>query len=560
MPPPAQPQHPGRPPYQPHPQQRMMPQYPMQPAVMKPQRAPWWQREGVVSKLLVVAGGAITLIGVVMLLVIAARAGLLNPQVRVIGGGVLSAVLIAAGLRVHGRPGGSIGGTALAGTGIAGLFIITVAMTSFYEWIPSAAGLALAGGIAAAAGVLAVQWRSELLAVAVTVAVAVLAPVLTGGVTLALVCFLIILQAAGVWPERICNWHFLGLVRTLPAVIAGVLFFTDAQSLTSLTPALAIAGIALASLVISAGADDELHAATFAVAVLPVAAQLSYLDRSIAIVAGGLTAAVLAAVAFLVPQLGIVRRVTVGGVAATLAIESAFAFTEGSWLPVLLLVPGVLVSAVALSTKSAVSTIIGLAFGAIGGAAYLTFAGPAALTFAGRADADLSYATMLGGALLAGWAVLTALALVRTTSQVTPTVAAVGAGIVGLYGATAAFVSFGAAVGGTEGFRSAHLGVTVLWISVAMVLLALGIRLPRYGAATLGAGLLLTGCGVAKLFLFDLQALGGATRAIAFIVVGLVLLFAGSRYAQAYARMRSEGQHSQQSGQPQPPASPMPQH
>lgn len=538
-----------------------VPSYPAQPPVMKPRRAPWWQREGVVSKLLVVAGGVITLVGVVMLLVIAARAGLLNPQVRVGGGAILSGGLIAAALRVHGRPGGSIGGTALAGTGIAGLFIVTVAMTSFYHWIPSTAGLATAGVIAAGAGALAVRWRTEVLAIAVTVAVAALAPVLTGGVTLALVWFLIILQSAGVWPERLCGWRFLGLARTLPAVAATIGYVADARTIsstTSLTPALAVAGLALASLVISVGEDDELHAAGFAVGVLPIAAQLSVLDRPAAIVTGAVTAAVLAGTAFVLPQLGMVRRFTLGGVAGILAIESAFAFTHGSWLPVLLLLPGLLVTAVAASSKSLVTTVFGLVFGVVGGAAYVWFANPAALAFAGRADSDLSHATMTGGALLAVWATLAAQALVGSSLQVRPTVAAAVAGVIGLYGATAAFVSFGSATAGTPGFRTAHLGVTVLWVSVAMFLLGLGIRLPRYGAASLGAGLLLTGCSIAKLFLFDLQAMGGATRAVTFIAVGLVLLFAGSRYAQAYARMRN-GSRSEQRDQPQPPAAPMPQ-
>lgn len=292
---------------------------------------------------------------------------------------------------------------------------------------------------------------------------------------------------------------------------------------------------------------------------LPIAAQLSFLDRPAAIVTGGLTAAVLAGAAFALPQLGMARRCTLGGVAGILAVESAFAFTHGSWLPVLLLVPGLLVTAIAASSKSTVTTAFGLVLGAVGGAAYVYFANPAALTFAGRADHELSHATMLGGALLAVWAVLAAEALVRSALRVRPTIAAAGAGVVGLYGATAAFVSFGSATAGTAGFRTAHLGVTVLWVSVAMVLLGLGIRLPRYGAASLGAGLLLTGCSIAKLFLFDLQAMGGATRAVTFIAVGLVLLFAGSRYAQAYARMRSGGQRTEQHDQSQPPAAPMPQ-
>ncbi len=535
----------------------VLPPYPVRPPVMKPRKAPWWQREGVVSKLLVVAGGAITLIGVVMLLVIAARAGLLNPQVRVGGGAALSVALIAAGLRMHGRPGGSIGGTALAGTGIAGLFIVTVAMTSFYHWIPALGGLALAGVIAGAAGALAVRWRSELLAVAVTVAVAALAPVLTDGVTIGLVWFLVILQAAGICPERLRGWCYLGLVRTLPVVAFALAYITDVQSASLLPAALVIAGLGVLSLVVSVGKDVELHVAAFVTAMVPIVAQLGHLDRPIAILTGGVTAAVMAAAAFAVPQLGTVRRIALGGVAGVLAIESAFVFTHGSWLPVLVLLPGLLVTAVAATSKSIVTTVFGLTFGVVGGAAYTYFASPAALSYSGRADADLSFATMVGGVVLATWAVLAAQSLVGS-AQVRPTIAATGAGVVGLYGATAAFVSFGSSVAGTDGFHTAHLGVTILWVSVAMFLMGLGIHLPRYGAAALAAGLLLTGCSIAKLFLFDLSTLGGATRAAAFIVVGLVLLFAGSRYAQAYARMRAG--HGKRDTRNQPPAAPIAMH
>ncbi len=53
-------------------------------------RQPWWQRDGVISRLLAAAGVAVTLIGVVMLLVLAAQAGFFGPPLRVLGGALLS--------------------------------------------------------------------------------------------------------------------------------------------------------------------------------------------------------------------------------------------------------------------------------------------------------------------------------------------------------------------------------------------------------------------------------------------------------------------------------------
>lgn len=518
---------------------------PVAPYAMMPRKAPWWQREGVVSKLLVLTGGAITLIGVVMLLVIAAQAGLLSPHLRVAGGALLSAGLIAAGMRIHNRPGGSIGAVALAGTGIAGLFIVTVAMSSFYEWVPGLGGLALAGAIAAAAGALAVQWRTELLAICVTVAVAALAPVLTSGVTVSLVWFMVILQAAGLVPERVRDWHYLGFVRTLPAVFVVIAYAAQVRSVESLPAVLTVLGLSAASLIVSRGTDDELHSGAFVVGALPVAVQLSYLDRPVAVIAGGAVAIALAAIAGLMPSLGAFRRVTLGGVAICVGMEACFTFTHGSWLPVLLLVPGLFVTAAAASLRSLLLTLAGLVLGVVGGAAYLGFADPASLASSGLADAHLSYATMLGGLLLAAWAGAAGLALVRSGLKVPPTVAAVAAGVVGLYGATAAIISFGSSVGATEGFHSAHLGVTVVWVSAAMSLMAFGLCFPRYAASSLAGGLLLAGCAIGKLVLFDLQEMSGATRAVTFIVVGLVLLFAGSRYAQAFARVRGEARQNQ---------------
>lgn len=387
---------------------------PAAPYPMMPRKAPWWQREGVVSKLLVLTGGAITLIGVVMLLVIAAQAGLLSPQLRVAGGALLSVLLVAGGMRIHSRPGGTIGGVALAGTGIAGLFIVTVAITSFYEWIPALGGLALAGAVAAAAGALAVRWRSELLAICVTVAVAALAPVLTEGVTVSLVWFMVILQAAGLVPERLRNWHFLGLVRTVPAVFVAVAYAAEVQSIASLPAVLTVVALAVVTLVLSTGQDDELHSAAFVVGALPVFVQLTYLDRPAALITGGALAVALAAIAVVLRSLGVWRRGAVGAVAICVGMQACFTFTHGSWLPVLLLVPGLVVTAAAVSTRSLLATVAGVFLGVVGGAAYIGFADPASLASSGLADANLSFATMVGGLLLAAWAVVLAPALVRS--------------------------------------------------------------------------------------------------------------------------------------------------
>ena len=49
-------------------------------------------------------------------------------------------------------------------------------------------------------------------------------------------------------------------------------------------------------------------------------------------------------------------------------------------------------------------------------------------------------------------------------------------------------------------------------------------------------GLVLVGAAVVKLVLFDLAALDGLARVIAFLAAGLLLLLAGTRYARLVAR------------------------
>jgi uncharacterized membrane protein len=70
-------------------------------------------------------------------------------------------------------------------------------------------------------------------------------------------------------------------------------------------------------------------------------------------------------------------------------------------------------------------------------------------------------------------------------------------------------------------------------------LLLHGLEHARDADLTLRTGLLLAGISVAKLFLFDLAALSGLVRSVAFIVTGLLLLATGSRYAKAWERRRA---------------------
>ncbi len=119
------------------------------------------QESGWIGKLLAVAGVAVTLVGVVLLLVLAAKAGLLRPEIRVAGGMALSVALVGVGVRLRGRPGGRIGAIALAATGIAAAYLDVIAITTIYGWVPAPVGLVIAAVVGAAGLTLARRWDSQ---------------------------------------------------------------------------------------------------------------------------------------------------------------------------------------------------------------------------------------------------------------------------------------------------------------------------------------------------------------------------------------------------------------
>jgi uncharacterized membrane protein len=108
----------------------------------------------------------------------------------------------------------------------------------------------------------------------------------------------------------------------------------------------------------------------------------------------------------------------------------------------------------------------------------------------------------------------------------------VPAGLLALYGSTAALLAVGLLVSpDRDGFLLGHVLVTVSWTVGALVLLLRGIDAVPMRVA----GLSLVVAALAKLVLFDLSSLDGMARVAAFLVAGLVLLAAGTRYAKLVA-------------------------
>ncbi|MEU3009406.1 DUF2339 domain-containing protein [Nocardia asteroides] len=542
-------------------------------------KTPWWQREGVISRALAVAGVGVTLIGVLMLLVLAAQAGFFGPVARVIAGGVFSLGLVGAGWRVFGRPGGRVGGIALVATGIAGVYLDVVAVTGYYHWVAPGIGLAVALLVALAGVGIAMRWQSQPLAAGVVLGAAVLSPVLT--TELMLLGFLVVLQAAGVPVQMRREWPVLHVARTLPVVLAALIMI----ALSALSSALegdevatrggvlaaalacAVVGLVGALLVVRRHQGDITASVTVALTALPVFAAALLFDHAVTAAITGAQAAVLLGIAAtallpgatdhasttaarpvpaLADRLRIPRHTALvaaltGAVALLLTCASATG-GEPHLLPSALFAVALAFLAVAATTRTTAAAFFGLAFALLGGLVTLAIASPETLAQHELADRRLDLAAALAAVLGLGVAAMVAWTvprLPRRTDQALVTGVWIAVSVAGLYYVLVLSVSLGVTLGGADGFIIGHSVATIVWMVAATATLFYGLRrlsqAPAVAKVCLVSGLLVAAAALAKLFLFDLSTLSGLIRVAAFLAVGLLLLLTGTRYARAFA-------------------------
>ncbi|MEU7630237.1 DUF2339 domain-containing protein [Nocardia sp. NPDC049220] len=519
-------------------------------------RTPWWQRDGVISRILAVAGMAVTLIGVVMLLVLAAQAGFFGPVPRVVAGAVFSAGLIAAGVRVVGRTGGRVGGIAVVATGVAGAYLDVIAVTVNYHWLHPVLGFAVALGVAAGGVGLAMRWRSQPLAVLVVLGAAVLSPVLTTRPVL--LAFLIVLQLVCVPVQVARNWPYLHAARTVPAALATLVFVAGAVLdtpagervwLVTAAAMVALVGLAGTIVVVRRRPTDVAASLMTAVATVPMLiAPGMYHERFDAVIIASTTATVLLMVAAIaiMPKLREYARIpghtaVVTAVAGSIAaVEACVGATRPATLPLALFLLALVFLGVAGQQRSRGAAGIGSAFVVLGGCTLLNIAGPGILASRNRSEVNLGMATTLGGVLALAVLAVALWCARRLPGMVSGSaVQWIAASIAGLYAVTVTAVSIGVATGAPKGFVIGHSAATVLWMIAATVVLLFGLRklaaVPTVAKLALGSGLLVAGAAVVKLFLFDLATLDGLLRGAAFIAVGVLLLLVGTRYARAFA-------------------------
>ncbi|MGV0786402.1 DUF2339 domain-containing protein [Mycolicibacterium sp. XJ2] len=542
----SSPQH--EPQHQPH-SYTAPPQYPTyhaaprasspQPAAPSPTpaAAPSSRDEGWIGKLLAVAGVAVTLIGVVFLLVLAAQAGLLRPEIRVAAGAVLAGGLVGAGWWLYRRPGGRTGAVALAATGIAAAYMDVIALTTIYDWVAPPAGLVLAALIGGGGLTLARRWNSEQLGLLVLVPLLVLAPIVIGGVTLLLVAFMLALSAASLPVQIGKDWLWLHAARiaagTLPLLVALVGVYLDDGRDPWLVGACgigALLAIAGALILLPGTANRSAMAVLTGVGLLPVLSVAVAVDRIVAALMAAALAAALLAIVLISDRLpgvdGAVRRIWTVLSALSALIAVVVAFDGPIAGPVLLAMALVVATA---GRQHVMAKAISIGFAVIGAVYYLTWAPPDTLMRGTSTSGGVAASTLIASVLLIAWSVTIVWAFDRRNSALWAVAAAVAG-----YAVTTFAVTAGVFVGGTDsGFYAGHMAATICWIGLAAALFGYAARLTRTDRPVpIAGGLALVAAAVAKLFLFDLGTLDGIFRVVVFIVVGLVLLGMGAGYAR----------------------------
>jgi uncharacterized membrane protein len=112
------------------------------------------------ARVLAWTGAGVTLLGVVLLMALAASRGWFAPPVRVAGGALLGVVLIALALRLHRKAEARVGALALAGTGFATLYLVVAAATDLYGYLAPTPALLIALVVAGGGLGLADRWRA----------------------------------------------------------------------------------------------------------------------------------------------------------------------------------------------------------------------------------------------------------------------------------------------------------------------------------------------------------------------------------------------------------------
>jgi len=113
---------------------------------------------------LALAGGLVTILGIVFFFILAANRGWLTPEIRIGLGTFTSLAVFSAGLWVKRRYGRLQAALAAVSAGIAGAYATLLAATALYDFVPQLAALVIAVAIASVGGAVSLAWSAQTVA------------------------------------------------------------------------------------------------------------------------------------------------------------------------------------------------------------------------------------------------------------------------------------------------------------------------------------------------------------------------------------------------------------
>jgi uncharacterized membrane protein len=506
-------------------------------------------------------GGAAMLLGIVLFLALAVSHGWIDEQARVLLAGVASTALMAAGIWLHARRGGTRPAVAMVGAATAALFATLIVASDVYRLLASTPALVGALLVGALATVLAIRWAGRAIG-GLGLLGALLAGVMVGAPIDALTIAILALSAACamsvvVWQR----WGWLAVGTIMISAPQWVDWLAQGQT----APVDALVLAAFAALGLLGGVGMQLRCTDRRLMRWAVAVVFSS-GCTVALV-GRIDLAEAAS-----PALGDLWLAMLAGAHVGVGLWGARGARVSVPLRGLLIAIGVTLADVAFALYAHGPTLaLGWSLTAVG---FAWLARRSARQQAGESSREQT----LGGLYNAGVAAHMALVLVRAIVEAPPSelvgghvqlvamvsVSAVavssvlcgcvlaparsvrrqwwliGAGAVVLYIASlwtvAAFQSTSAKASATllelGVHQQAQVALSTLWGLVGLAALITGLRTSSAPLRTAGLSLLLV--AVSKVFLFDLSTLTSVYRVVSFVVLG-VLLLAG---AFAYQRLR----------------------
>lgn len=498
-------------------------------------------------------GGAATLLGIVLFLVLAISHGWIDEETRVLLAGAASAALMAAGIWLHARRGGTRAASAMVGAATAALFATLIVASDVYGLLGSMLALVCALLVGTLASVLAIRWAGRAIG-GLGLMGALLAGVMVGAPADSLTIAILALSAAAAMSVALWQrWGWLALGTVVICAPQWVAWLAQGQA----APVDALVLVAFAALGLLGAVGMQLRCTEQRL--MRSAAAVALLSAGIVALVGRIALAEAAS-----PAAGDLWLAALACAHVGAGVWGSRGARVSAQLRGALIAIGVTLADVAFALSAHGITL------ALGWSA-------AAVAFAWLARRG-AREQALGTLYVAGVAAHIALVLLRVLVEAPPSELAggrlpllatlsvsalaascvacgrltapagsarrqwwlIGAGGAVLYLASlatvAAFQSTSTTVSATVLELSVHqqgqVALSALWSLVGLAALIAGLRTNIAPVRTAGLALLLM--AVAKVFLFDLSTLTSVYRVASFIVLGLLLL-AG---AFAYQRLR----------------------